>query len=152
MKFLAAAFASRAAALLPLPLLHLEKPFLFGIKHVSHWKLLIVKATALNSLPRMPMLNSMASALGLPLSAFSWCLFDISQWCIAPTFRLLLLILPSCAQGFHERRVPLPYTPVVQALYCTIGLVNALTGCLVSHSCYWNNPWNHIVSSCRRCS
>lgn len=28
----------------------------------------------------MPILNSVASALGLPLSAFAWCLFDISQW------------------------------------------------------------------------
>lgn len=30
---------------------------------------------------RMPVLNYVASAVGLPLSALAWCLFDISQWC-----------------------------------------------------------------------
>jgi hypothetical protein len=30
---------------------------------------------------RMTVLNSVAQAVGLPLSALAWCLFDISQWC-----------------------------------------------------------------------
>jgi hypothetical protein len=71
---------------------------------------------------------------------------------MAPLSLQCLLTCLSPAQGFHERCVPLPYTPTFQELCGAFGLVNAFAGGLVSHPCHWNNPWHCVFSSCRRCS
>jgi hypothetical protein len=64
-----------------------------------------------------------------------------------PSSRPIFLTTVSLTQGLHERRVPLPDAPVVQELYCAVGMVNAVSCCLVSNSCNRHDSWYHIFPS-----